>query len=486
MRYLKRQNLNRRVANDTTLYSDVANANVYVAPTGAGSLVIPVGTTAQRPGSPTNGMLRYNTDITTNGEVEIYQSGKWRSLRFREATQIIQQNLGAGDGATTVFGPLNSTYYNPSNISSDVASFGGQNILVVVENVIQLSTTNYTVVQNPSVAGETYVGTLSAAATSGSTTLYFSTSLVATSASSGGSVSFIGFISNGSGPSTIIGTTLTVTGGTGTPLLGMTLSGTNITGSPTVTAVNSAAFTGYISGTTLTVTAITSSALALGLVITGSTTSAGTYITAFGTGIGGTGNYTVNNSQTVGSSGSPVNLTGTSYTVSSTQLTASETITGTGVTATLGFATQSAPPFAVGDSITVAGMNPVGYNGKYTVTASTASSVSYACTAVGSMITGGTITSATAVYPAINIVGATVTNSANLYSPTTILSVNTDPITDALISVTLSHATITGTIPAGASIILTEATTSGTGYYLSFTSPVPYGKTVTALLGFDQ
>ena len=488
MRYLKRQNLNRRIANDTTLYSDVANANVYIAPTGNGSVVIPVGNTASRPGSPTNGMMRYNTDITTNGEVEIYQNGKWRSLRFKEATQIIQQNLGAGDGLTTVFGPLNSMYYNPSNISSDVTSFGGQNVLVVVENVIQLATTNYTVIQNPSVAGETYNGTLSAAATSGSTTLYFSTSLIASSASSSGSVTFTGFISNGSGPSTVAGTTLSVTGGTGTPVYGMTISGTSITGSPTVTAVNGCAFTGYTSGTTLTVTSITSSIIGLGLVLTGSNITAGTYISAFVGGAGGAGTYTLSQNQSVasGSSGSPVNLTGTSYTISSSQLTASQTITATGVTATLGFATQSAPPFAIGDSITVTGMNPIGYNGKFTVTGSTTGSVSYSCPATGNMITGGTITSASAVYPAVNIVGATVTNSANLFSPTTITGYTVDPTTDALISITLSNATITGTIPAGSTIILTEATTTGSGYYLSFTSPVPYGKTVTALLGFDQ
>jgi len=76
-----------------------------------------------------------------------------------------------------------------------------------------------------------------------------------------------------------------------------------------ITSNNQFGFTGYISGTTLTVvTAAPYNNLAVGQVITGSTTSGGTAITALGTGGGGIGTYTVNNSQTVGSSGSPVAL----------------------------------------------------------------------------------------------------------------------------------------------------------------------------------
>ena len=355
MRYLKRQNLNRRIANDTTLYSDVANANVYIAPTGNGSVVIPVGTTAQRPGSPTNGMMRYNTDVTTNGEVEIYQNGKWRSLRFREATQIIQQNLGAGDGTTTLFGPLNSTYYNPSNISSDVSSFGGQNILVVVENVFQLSSTNYTVVQNPSVTGETYTGSLSVAASSGSSILYFNTSL---------------------------------------------------------------------------------------------------------------------------------NVTTASWTSNVATVTVSNT-------------TSSQPGFAIGATITVADIRSTGqttsaFNGVFTVTGSTATTVTYALTTnPGTYQNGGSVTasgSTPAIFPAVSLTGAVVSGS-NIYSGALVTgSAITDPNTGALTSISMNHAP-TGSIAVNTiAITITEAqqTISNNSYYLKFTTPVPYGKTVIALIGFDQ
>jgi len=78
------------------------------------------------------------------------------------------------------------------------------------------------------------------------------------------------------------------------------------TNSVTVAAAATASFTGSISGTTLTVTAITSfstNPIYVGMTITGTGISAGTIITgllATG-GNGNTGTYTVNNSQTVAS-----------------------------------------------------------------------------------------------------------------------------------------------------------------------------------------
>ena len=57
--------------------------------------------------------------------------------------------------------------------------------------------------------------------------------------------------------------------------------------------------TGAISGTTFTVTAISTGSLQVGSVITGTGVAVGTTITALGTGTGGTGTYTVNISQLV-------------------------------------------------------------------------------------------------------------------------------------------------------------------------------------------
>lgn len=62
-----------------------------------------------------------------------------------------------------------------------------------------------------------------------------------------------------------------------------------------------ATFTGSISGTTLTVTALTGGTIAVGQVISGTGITAGTSITALGTGAGNVGTYTVSASQTVAS-----------------------------------------------------------------------------------------------------------------------------------------------------------------------------------------
>ena len=64
---------------------------------------------------------------------------------------------------------------------------------------------------------------------------------------------------------------------------------------------------------------------------------------------------------------------------------------GTGSTATLTFDTQTDVPFAAGDTIVINGMVPTGYNGTYTVTSATTSSVSYASATTGSMTTAGRI-----------------------------------------------------------------------------------------------
>lgn len=68
-----------------------------------------------------------------------------------------------------------------------------------------------------------------------------------------------------------------------------------------VGAAAAAVVTASITGTTLNVTAVTSGALAVGTTITGTGITAGTYITAWNSGTGGIGTYTVSASQTVSS-----------------------------------------------------------------------------------------------------------------------------------------------------------------------------------------
>lgn len=336
MRYLRKQVLNRRAPWDQRLSVDINNAVVM---TTTNNVTLPSGTTAERPVSPVNGMLRYNTDIVVGGELEVYQSGSWRSLRFKESSQIVQQNLGAGDSETVHFGPLNPA---PPSLVQSNTTWGGQNLLVIVENVIQLNNINYTVVQNPLITGETYIGITSESINVGESTIYFNTSIDATNA------------------------------------------------------------------------------------------------------------------------------------------------VGDLTTVTLSFDLQPEKPFSIGSTIIVTNFDPIGYNGSYVVTACTNSSVSYSSSETGTMVAAGTITSDDTIYPAVNIVGATVSGSSSIPVGAVITSYDVDPNTNALTSITLDQALITSTLPESTSITIVDATNTGSGYFLQFSSPVPYGKTVTVLHGFDQ
>ena len=110
------------------------------------------------------------------------------------------------------------------------------------------------------------------------------------------------------------------------------------------TTQTAADVTGSISGTTLTVTAVASGALAIGQQITGTGVSAGTVITAFGTGTGGVGTYTVNNSQTVASEALVGEFVAPSVTFSSTAsaLVVTSGITGSASTAAYATGTLAA------------------------------------------------------------------------------------------------------------------------------------------------
>lgn len=104
---------------------------------------------------------------------------------------------------------------------------------------------------------------------------------------------------------------------------------------------------GHIVGTTLTVVAVSSGALLVGdaLFDTGGLVVDSTYITAFGSGSGGAGTYTVNNPQTLGATftgtGSGTNLTAASVTG---EIAVGDLINGTGVPGGTTIVSQTSGP----------------------------------------------------------------------------------------------------------------------------------------------
>jgi len=155
MKFLKKSQINFRNVKDNSVAIQIDGEITLDSPN---SVLLPRGTTTDRPVSSVTGdikgMMRYNT--TTN-EVEVYQgqNGRtaWRSLRYKESTQIIRQELGSGDEIEIFFGPLNPAPPLPSLID-DKSTWSGHNLLVIVENVIQLFAEpgkygNYTILQSP-------------------------------------------------------------------------------------------------------------------------------------------------------------------------------------------------------------------------------------------------------------------------------------------------------------------------------------------------
>lgn len=156
MRLIKQQTTNLRNIAGKGIRYDI-NDQIIVDSTNV--VLLSKGTTAERPTTPVNGHMRYNTDVE---EFEFYQNGAWRKVRYKEPNSvgITQQNLGSGDAVETIFGPLNSgdTDYPVPNAA--------QNILVFVENVFQISGTNYSLIQNPGSSN-----TISTVVSVGSTTV---------------------------------------------------------------------------------------------------------------------------------------------------------------------------------------------------------------------------------------------------------------------------------------------------------------------------
>ena len=82
-----------QTANTTAMTID-SSQNATFNSTGA--LAVPSGTTAQRPASPVNGQIRYNT---TTSQTEIYQGGAWNSFISGSATTVTYLVVGGGGGA---------------------------------------------------------------------------------------------------------------------------------------------------------------------------------------------------------------------------------------------------------------------------------------------------------------------------------------------------------------------------------------------------
>ena len=203
MKFLKTKNISQFSINDRALiyYPDGVGPGNRIVVNANGGMMLPKGTTAQRPQltgvrQPTdaNGTIRYNTTISA---LEAYVGGAWVTVASPFAAAITKQTLGPGDGVSTIFGPLNSTFAPSYAASAD-------NVLVLVENVMQISTTNFTINQNPTSTNTGAEINATALSSGNNGTIYVITSV--------GSTTFTDF---GAAANTV-GTVFTKSGGTPT------------------------------------------------------------------------------------------------------------------------------------------------------------------------------------------------------------------------------------------------------------------------------
>ena len=149
MRYLKTKNVSKWSTNDRSIivYPNGNGPGNRVVMNAKGGLMLPKGTLSERPQLTSvrqpidaNGTIRYNT---TDSTIEAYVGGTWVTVASPVASAITKQTLGPGDGVETVFGPLNTSFVTSYSASDD-------NVIVLVENVFQISVTNYSIEQSVS------------------------------------------------------------------------------------------------------------------------------------------------------------------------------------------------------------------------------------------------------------------------------------------------------------------------------------------------
>ena len=309
--------------------------------------------------------------------------------------------------------------------------------------------------------------------------------------------------------STISGTTLTVGGTlTGAFAVGQSVSGNYIPSGTVITALGtgtggagtytvSPAFStisagtssaSSISGTILTIGGSVTGTFAVGQTISGSGVTASTVIVALGTGTGGAGTYTVNNSQTVSTTAInttalPITTaTSTSSTITGTQMivggsvtgtySVGQTISGTGVTAgtvitALNTATSTASSIS-GTTLTIGGT----VSGTFAIGQTISGTGVTAGTTITATVTGtggaGTYTVSSTQTVSSTAISAATTGGAGTYAVST--SQNFASATSTSSTISGTTLTIGGTV---AGTFLVGQTLIGSG--------ITNGTTITAL-----
>lgn len=98
---------------------------------GSTSVVVPTGTSANRPDFPVYGTFRFNTSI---GRLEYFNGSSFKTVSFSGESDIIVDTFN-GDGTTVTFGPMTQA---PSNVDQVIVFVGA-----IYQNPTIYTVTNY-------------------------------------------------------------------------------------------------------------------------------------------------------------------------------------------------------------------------------------------------------------------------------------------------------------------------------------------------------
>lgn len=174
MKYLKTQNLSKFNVQDNTFIVEQPTGQATL--TSKSSLKLPIGEKIFRPFVPFEGMVRFTIDDTTAHEIsdvpvhypnravglEVYYEGVWYPIRLQTPARILKENYGVGnyDAVTQPFEELSQYFpaatvdgnHPPMNYVPGLAhGFDPRdyvdNMIVLIENVFQVSGTNFELVE---------------------------------------------------------------------------------------------------------------------------------------------------------------------------------------------------------------------------------------------------------------------------------------------------------------------------------------------------
>ena len=521
MRYIKRQTTNSQTFGGRGINYDAQELTVIDS---ASALLLPKGTTGARP-TAQEGMIRYNT---TTQNFEAYEASAafgtpgWKKFRTDEPKLIHAQNLGNGDNVEKLFGPLDA-----NDAATPVPSAPAQ-VLCMVENVLQIPTTNYTFLQNPCYVSSNVISFWANIATSGKTgagafapgvsAMFSNNSAIVNFSTAGfyvGQTIFVSGSTNNRGFFTVASVSATFLS------INQAFINENDPGYGTVStveglvnqSVQTGTYTQTLDSTADTIAVSSTAGLEVDNMIIFDTTSGNivadtiyfvktinagaNQITISATAGGSTfdlldANTPGNWCAGVGYGRQPSGSSVATATFAPQTLTTTAA-SGNGATATLSFATQALPPFYVGQTISISGVTPSGYvpvGNTAVVTACTVSSVSYSNITTGAQTVAGTVTAAGNAITLNSTAGMSVgqeisfvgTNFGNLVDQTTYFIKQILDGTHLTISATYGGSVFVLTLAAG----YMQVSTLGNNLYVNFGSPVPAGKPVTVLHNFDK